>query len=168
MVGEAMIKERIERHPAFRVVGIKETVNVIEAEHEPRIPQIWKELASNGELEQISSLENQEPHGMLGVCADLDEESGVMNYYAAAASDAPAPEGMAVLEIEANTWAIFEAAGDMPDAIQNTWRKIFTEWLPVADYAYANAPQLEIYPKGKNLSEDCKCEVWIPVVKKRA
>ena len=32
--------------------------------------------------------------------------------------------------VSAGTWAVFQCVGPMPDAIQNMWERIYSEWLP--------------------------------------
>jgi hypothetical protein len=64
------------------------------------------------------------------------------------------------------TWAVFESVGPMPDAIQDVWRRIFSEWFPTNEYEHADGPELEVYEDGGMSSPDYKCWVWIPVVKK--
>ncbi len=54
----------------------------------------------------------------------------------------------------------------MPGAIQTLQRRIISEWLPTSGYAYANAPDIEVYSDGNQQAADYKCEVWLPVVKK--
>ena len=33
-------------------------------------------------------------------------------------------------QVAASTWAIFEAVGPFPDALQNVWGRIYSEWFP--------------------------------------
>ena len=75
-------------------------------------------------------------------------------------------EDLEVREIPASTWAIFESVGAMPSAIQKVWSRIFTEWFPSAGYEHADAPELEVYPKGNVNDENYRCEIWFHVVKK--
>lgn len=69
-------------------------------------------------------------------------------------------------EIPAATWAIFESVGPMPDAIQNLNKRIYSEWFPTTSYERAGEFDMEVYPSGGADSENYRCEVWIPVVKK--
>ena len=69
-------------------------------------------------------------------------------------------------EISAQTWAVFESIGPMPDAIQKVWGRICSEWFPATSFEHADAPDLEVYPAGDAGSEDYRCEVWVPIIKK--
>ncbi|KAB8138124.1 AraC family transcriptional regulator, partial [Gracilibacillus oryzae] len=55
----------------------------------------------------------------------------------------------------------------MPDAIQNVWKRIFSEWFPSTGYEHADAPELEVYYPGDPASADYRSEVWIPVIDKK-
>lgn len=51
----------------------------------------------------------------------------------------------------------------MPEAIQNLWKLIISEWLPNSNYEIVEAPDFEIYYAGDNQSPSYQSEVWIPV-----
>jgi AraC family transcriptional regulator len=55
----------------------------------------------------------------------------------------------------------------MPEAIQNLQKRIVSEWLPLSGYEYANAPDIEVYPEGDQRSQNYRCEVWLPVTRKK-
>ena len=65
------------------------------------------------------------------------------------------PEGFVTRIIPAFTWAVFPVRGAMPDALQDTNIKIFSEWLPalkeyefVAGYCVEMYDIPDKYPKG--------------------
>ncbi|TCT16214.1 GyrI-like small molecule binding protein [Natranaerovirga pectinivora] len=69
-------------------------------------------------------------------------------------------------EVPSATWAVFESIGPLPKAMQDIWRRIFSEWFPATGYEHADAPELEVYLPGNISDEDYKCEIWIPIIKK--
>ncbi|MEG1578851.1 MAG: GyrI-like domain-containing protein, partial [Oscillospiraceae bacterium] len=81
-------------------------------------------------------------------------------------------EGFVTRTIPAFTWAVFPCVGAMPDAMQGTNRKIFTEWLPgCKDYEFAAGYIVEMYNAPDNYKngvqdENYYSEIWIPVKKK--
>ncbi len=166
--GDVSMNFKIEKKPAFTVVGFKENVSTVNGENNKRIPQIWCEVNQNGMSEQICKLMTAEPMGMLGVCGSFSEETKSFDYYiAVAVKDGTAvPENLSKLEVPESTWAIFKSVGPMPDAIQDVWKRIYSEWFPTSEYKSAGTPELEVYPDGDTTSKDYVCEVWIPVVKK--
>jgi len=44
-------------------------------------------------------------------------------------------------------------------------KNTFTQWLPGSDYTHARAPEMEVYPPGKD-GPEVLCEFWLPVIKK--
>jgi AraC family transcriptional regulator len=70
------------------------------------------------------------------------------------------------LEVAASTWAIFEAVGPFPDALQNVWGRIYSEWLPSSNYELAEGPEI-LWNESKEVSSpNFRSEIWVPVLKK--
>ena len=76
------------------------------------------------------------------------------------------PGGLAILEVPALTWAIFEAAGPFPDTLQNVWGRIYSEWFPSAIYELAMGPEMLWNESKDTSSPNYRSEIWIPVIKK--
>jgi len=55
----------------------------------------------------------------------------------------------------------------MPTANQEPQTHIVSGWLPVSGYKHADAPDIEVYPEGGQSAPSYKCEVWLPVTKKK-
>ncbi|MEA5015303.1 MAG: AraC family transcriptional regulator [Candidatus Limiplasma sp.] len=161
--GVAAMNYRVEEKENFRVVGVKESVSTVDGVNFKKIPQMWADLPKETFME-ILALSDRDPSGVLGVCADMDEDC--FDYWIAAATGAPCPPGLASLEIPACTWAVFEATGPMPGAIQELFSRIYTEWLPTSGYEHAPAPDIEWYSDGDMGSPGYKSAVWIPLLKK--
>lgn len=71
------------------------------------------------------------------------------------------------------SWAVFPCKGPVPDSLQKTEEKIFSEWLPNnSAYEVAEHYNVEMYTctadyeKG-NADESYCCEIWIPVKKRQ-
>jgi AraC family transcriptional regulator len=82
--------------------------------------------------------------------------------------DGPLPEEYEVITIPAATWAVFEAAGQLPKALHNLKDKVFTEWFPSTGYEHDNKPEMEIYLPGDPNAPDYRCQFWEPVIKKNS
>jgi AraC family transcriptional regulator len=162
--GDAEMNYRIEKKEAFRIVGVKEHFDMNLEEAFAQVPLFWQKTIEAGLMPAVLELLNQPPLGLLGVSTSVSGND--FDYYIATATDKHAPEGMSEFEVPACTWAIFESVGAMPHAIQNLQKRIITEWLPTSGFEYANAPDIEVYPKGDQQSPQYRCEVWLPVVKK--
>lgn len=162
--GDAQMNYKIESREAFRIVGPKRHYPMNVEDNFAQVPLFWQETAQAGTIPVLCGLMDRQPYGILGVSTCMNGSD--FDYYIAAASVKPAPEGMEEFTVPACTWAIFECVGPMPNAIQELQKRIVTEWLPVSGYEYADAPDIEVYPEGDQTSRDYRCEVWLPVKKK--
>lgn len=163
--GEVEMNYRIEKKEAFRIVGVKEHLDMTVEESMERVPQFWAETLQSGMFEVVCKLSNQEPCGVLGVSTCMNGKD--FDYYIACASDMKTTENTCEYEIPAATWAIFECIGPMPLAMQDLQKRVVAEWLPTSGYEYADAPDIEVYPEGDTLSPGYRSEIWLPVIKKK-
>jgi AraC family transcriptional regulator len=74
--------------------------------------------------------------------------------------------GYEISTMPANTWAVFKCVGPMPAAMHEVWKRIYSEWLPQAEYERIQDCDFEVYTEGDNQSKDCISEIWMPVKKK--
>ena len=162
--GASEMDYRIVKKDKFRIVGIKDLIEKSVEESFKVVPRLWNQAAQEGKIPQIAALMNNEPMGILGVSACMDDLDR-WEYYIAAASDKEIPEGMSEYIVPASTWAVFTGQGPIPNSIQELEKRIVTEWLPTSGYEYANAPDIEVYLNAD--PADSKFEVWLPIVKKQ-
>ncbi|MEG1884429.1 MAG: effector binding domain-containing protein, partial [Clostridia bacterium] len=130
------------------------------------VPEFWAEHYRSGK--------NQTVCGMYGI--NIDEEMGGKEFEYLLADDydgkSRVPEGFVTRTIPAFTWAVFPCIGAMPNAMPETNRKIFTEWLPgCKDYEFAAGYNVEMYSDPANYKNGVQderyySEIWIPVKKK--
>lgn len=157
--GDVEMKVRIEKKPAFTVVGIKKAfrndavVNLI--------PEFWDNTPKET-YDKLMALGNAEPKGFIGLCTDFDG-SHKFYYYIAVATTQNAPEGFMNYTVPAATWAILEKDGDLMELNSRFWK----EWLPSSGYRRAalRIPDIEVYPETNMPKENYKYELWFPVVK---
>ena len=155
---------------SFKVCGIGRQFSSVGGQNLKDIPEFWKEAEQDGTLMRLAQLGEKSRHHLkdgftAALCyKDTDTEDD-WSYMIAVEGDT-AEAGLEVIEIPAQTWAIFESRGPMPGAIQQVWERIFNEWFPTSEYEHAKAPELEAYTKGDTTKDDYYCEVWIPVKKK--
>lgn len=94
------------------------------------------------------------------------EEKGELDQYIGVATTQENPGRFSKLEVPALIWAIFESTGPFPHTLQETWRRIYSEWFPSSNYQVTEGPEI-LSIKSKDLSSpSVKCEIWIPVLKK--
>jgi AraC family transcriptional regulator len=161
---------RIEEKPAFNVVGKALRVATKDGENFRVIPQFWQQCLRDGSHDQLVGLAAKGevlPNVTLGICMDFTDSMEAFTYMIAAQSPpGTIPDGMVERAIPAATWAVFESKGAMPQAIQDVWGKIWSEFFETAPFIHGAAPDIEVYPKGDATSADYVSEVWVPVIQK--
>ena len=163
--GEEAMKYRIEEKEGLLLVGMVESIRKINGDEDfERISQIWAEL-SEEKMNQLMKLSNDQIEGLVG--ASVSQGENGFEYYVAVTTDEKAPSPLQSLEIKPQTWAIFESVGPLPKALVSLWQRIFTEWFPHSGYECVEAPCLEVYSAGDISETDYRCEIWVPVVKKK-
>lgn len=151
---------RIEKKDAFRIVGVSQPLDKEIEKNFAVVPKMWQEAAADGTIQQLASLMDAVPMGLLGVSACNDAEQ--WKYFIAVSSTKETVEFEEYI-VPAATWAIFAGTGTNL-SIQELEQRIVTEWLPTSGYEYANAPDIEVYLNPD--PENAQYEVWIPVKRK--
>jgi AraC family transcriptional regulator len=116
-------------------------------------------------VERLKQLSDQEPEGVVAVCDNLDPsraEGTELDYYHAVITSAAAPEGATALAVPAGTWAVFTASGPAPQAIQELWRDVFTEWFPSNPYRSRTGPEI-LRTRLSPGTNEADAELWLPV-----
>lgn len=166
--GENHMNYQIEQWPAFKVMGISHTMKTADAFE--IVPQIWQQKWKDGTMTKfIQNFPDYRPAGFLGIAVGGQwGNSDEMNYIIGVTNHVDVPDcehkpllsGMEEFSFPAATWAIFEANGELPDAIQNIYKQFYSEWLPNSGYELADLPVFECY-----LQEN-RQEIWIAIIKK--
>ncbi|MGE7632058.1 AraC family transcriptional regulator [Bacillus paramycoides] len=160
---------RIEEKDPFRIIGIQKRVPIVFTGVNEEIASMWKSLDSQS-IETLKSLSNIEPTGIISASTNFSErrleEKGELDHYIGVATTKDCPEQFKQLEVAASTWAIFEAVGPFPYALQNVWGRIYSEWFPSSNYELAEGPEI-LWNEQKDISSpNFKSEIWIPVLKR--
>ena len=152
---------KIVQKEAFTVIGIQKKFLYENAASE--IPEFWSENFKDGKKSTVC--------GMFGI--NIDETMGgkEFEYLIADKYDGKSvvPQGFVTRTIPAFTWAIFPCVGAMPESMQSTSKKIFSEWLPnCKEYEFAAGYNVEMYEDPMNYKKGVKdekyySEIWIPV-----
>lgn len=164
----------IEKMDSFKVIGFQQEIPM-ERGYE-LCPRFWDKVKEDymRALCQGKKAENAVERavkecciGLFGVCLDDEKNPGAFTYMIAGHYDGrPVPDGLAVREIPAATWAKFRAQGPLPGSLQTLNSQIFQEWLPGNEqYELAFPVNVEVYPSSE-MGPDYECFIWLPVVEK--
>lgn len=162
--GANTMEYSIKEKEAFTVIGVSKRFGFDNSTK--AIPEFWGEFCQTEISKHIC--------GVYGIC--LDEDNGASDFEYLIADDyipwKTVPDGCVAHTFEKQTWAVFPCRGPMPNSLQSTNAKIFSEWVPnCKDYEMAANITVELYSNPKdfpkhNQDENYYCEIWIPVKKK--
>lgn len=173
LTGGSSMDYRIEKPGAFRVVCKRKMV--VKPENQTATADIsafWDECAKNGVTQKICGYIPNEPKlkGLLGICfSDGTAEACRFPYGIGAEYDGRpvADPELEIVNIPAQTYAVFTCKGKMPEAFAETYKRIVTEFFPQnSKYEYGRGIELEVYPSDKVDDPDYTCEIWVAVNEK--
>lgn len=143
---------KITEKPELKLIGIKKAFNSTNSNE--GIPKFWDEIMKTADWA------NGLIKGLYGLCY---EENGDNFLYMIADDYDPqkkVPKHYEIITLPKCLYAIFPCKGKIPDAIQDTNTKIFSDWLPnCKDYKKKENYTLEVY------LENDYTEIWIPIEK---
>ncbi|WP_406469272.1 AraC family transcriptional regulator [Streptomyces hirsutus] len=166
--GSSSMRYRVVDRPDFSVVGLKARVPLVHTGPNQAIIDFVRGIDPRMP-ERLEKLSDQEPQGIVAVCDDLDPsraEGTELDYYHGVITSAAAPEGTAVLSVPAGTWAVFTASGPAPQAIQELWRDVFTQWFPSTPYRSRPGPEI-LRTRLSADGTEADAELWLPVERDR-
>jgi AraC family transcriptional regulator len=166
--GSEMNYRIVEKEP-FKLVGFKKRVPIIFEGVNLEIAKMT-ELLTLEVIEKLKALSNMEPTGIVSASANFSEgrmeEKGELDHYIGVATSSDETGGFDVLEIDAGMWAIFESIGSFPEALQNVWGRIYSEWFPSSGYEAVEGPEILWNESQDTENPRYRSEIWIPVKKK--
>lgn len=123
------------------------------------IPTFWREYFAQGLGDIVC--------GMIGICLEENKETREFRYGIGCEWEEgkEIPDGFEAIIVPANTWACFTCVGAMPNAIQDMWKRVYSEWLPQSGYEIVPNYDMEVYTEGEVSSSDYISQIWIPVRK---
>ncbi|MEU4833857.1 AraC family transcriptional regulator [Streptosporangium sp. NPDC023615] len=162
--GSSSMRYRLVDKAAFTVVGLRTRIPLVHAGPNQAIIDFVRGIDPRA-LERLEKLSDQEPHGIVAVCDDLDPgraEGTELDYHQGVITSMAAPEGTSTLAVPAGTWAVFTVSGPVPRAIQELWRDVFTEWFPSNPYRTRIGPEILRVRLSPDKTE-ADAELWLPV-----
>ncbi|MBK3639417.1 AraC family transcriptional regulator [Streptomyces sp. MBT33] len=166
--GSSSMRYRIVTKADFSVVGFRKRVPLVHAGPNQAIIDFVRGIDPQT-VERLGKLSDQEPHGIVAVCDDLDPsraEGTELDYYHGVITSEDAPEDTVALAVPAGTWAVFTTSGPAPQAIQEMWRDVFTEWFPSNSYRSRSGPEI-LRTRLSHGTGEADAELWLPVEPER-
>jgi predicted transcriptional regulator YdeE len=123
------------------------------------IPRQWEDFMKLGRLP------GQVGDTGYGAIAGGDQKTQTMEYMCAVEVESfdALPKELGRMRVPAVRYAVFLHEGNVA-AIQNTWREIFSSWLPSSGMRSAETPDFEVYDERFDAETgDGGVEIWVGV-----
>ncbi|MDL2253892.1 AraC family transcriptional regulator [Ruminococcaceae bacterium OttesenSCG-928-I18] len=163
--GGNTMEYRLVEKGAFHIVGYKKRITLQFEGENRQMDSLVAQMTSEA-IARLKNLCDTEPKGILHVSANFTERIGEgteLDQYLGVATTTSPPEGFDALAVEACRWAVFTIQGPYPSAMQDTWARIYAEWLPTAPWQLTGGPEI-LWNEGTDYAKlDFKSEIWIPV-----
>jgi len=157
------MEPRITDHDAFAVVGLPLKVGHATT-HE--ISTLWDRL-----IARVGEIPGRIEGSAYGLLYNFDKREGSFDYLASVAveGDAAVPDGMARIEVAAQTYAVFTHRIENPVLSQDlprVFNYIYGTWLPDSGYLVAEGPEIEYYDSRFDPNNNSgEIDLYIPVCK---
>lgn len=171
LTGGSKMDYRIVKRDSFQVVCKRKKVGKPQAANATRdITEMWQTCGADGTMEKLVGCMPKNPvmKGLLGICfsSELDAKQfpyGIGVEY----GGGKVADGLELVTIPANTYAVFTSKGKMLDAFIDTYNRIVTEFFPQSSkYEYAENIEFEVYSSADTQNPNYECEIWIAVKEK--
>lgn len=163
--GQSMDVKLIEK-PAFQIVGVSQKVPLQYQGENQAIMELAQRITPQQRAE-MHTFDDVYPHQVVNASFDFHEgrttEGGEMTHMIGFATlQENTYEDLEQLSVPAHTWAVFPNEGPFPQTLQETWARIFSEWLPSSGYQVVAAPEIS-FTQYQGPAEAKYSEIWLAV-----
>lgn len=163
--GQSMDVKLIEK-PAFQIVGVSQKVPLQYQGENQAIMELAQRITPQQRAE-MHTFDDIYPHQVVNASFDFQEgrttEGGEMTHMIGFATlQENTYEDLEQLSVPAHTWAVFPNEGSFPQTLQETWARIFSEWLPSSGYQVVAAPEIS-FTQYQGPAEAKYSEIWLAV-----
>lgn len=165
--GDIAMDYRIESKEAFSVYGIEEIFTTENGSNLKDIPKFWQDCMNDGQLDKLEASANDGVR-VHSVCDYKQTGNNTFPYMICAFKTKDSKtNGYTQVDVPAATWAIFKSEKykheqTTPSIIQNLVKRVYTDWLPTANYIKIDGYEFELYLEAEDGM--CYCETWIRVI----
>lgn len=166
--GGNIMDYRIEKKDRFSIAGISKRITLVYEGVNTQMDSMWASLKPDDFIE-LKKLSDTTPHGIICASVNFTEdraEGTELDQYIGVATTMTVPDRWETLDVTALTWAVFTSVGEFPKALQDTWARIYSEWLPTSGYEVVPGPEILWNESPDTSKPNYKSEIWIPVMKK--
>lgn len=164
--GGVSMEFRIEQKNKFNLVGVKQEVPIQFEGKNEAIQKLTQSITEEQKAE-MHKLTDVYPYQVLNASYDFDdgrmnEQGKLTHMIGIATTKENSYFDLQQMEIEERTWAVFPNQGEFPRVLQETWGKIYSEWLPTSGYKLVEAPEIS-FTRFEGENTELYSEIWIAV-----
>ena len=163
--GGSTMNYRLEEKEAFYVLEKVESHSLENGQNQTSIPAFWSRCYADNTMDTLLNSASDERY-IFGICYNGESKDSKTFDYSIATKCTQAtiaPAGFRKTCIPKRTWLIFDCIGAMPNAIQDAWRKIVSEFFPTSEYQPTYEMDIEAYTQGDMDAPDYRSEIWVPI-----
>ena len=161
---------KIVEMPAFKFVGVSRRVPMQFEGVNSAIVELANSITQE-QREAMHAIQNIEPYEVVNVSYEHEhnfmKDGGYLTHLIGVLSTKESvSELLDVIEVSSYTWAVLPNEGPFPEILQETYAKIYSEWLPISDYEVIQAPEFSFTKMNIENPNYAYSEIWMPVCKK--
>lgn len=152
--GDVAMDYRIQTKEGFSIYGIEKIFSCLEEDNDQSVSEFWQSTIDNGELDKLVKSTNSRREKALlpvnGISQYRETQNKTFPYMLFGYVNNDAITGIyETADVPTSTWAIFRSREYSPDettiVINNLNKRIYTEWLPTANYEHVEGYEHELY-----------------------
>ncbi|MGW9975194.1 GyrI-like domain-containing protein [Staphylococcus saprophyticus] len=165
--GGTNMKTRIVEQPSFKIVGVQKRVSMQFEGVNNEIVNLADSI-TDSQKKEMHNLQDIEPKEIVNVSYNADEnfikEEGYLTHMVGVlTTQNNISNQLDVININASKWVVFENEGKFPKVLQDTYAKIYSEWLPDTEYKVSDIPMFS-FTKFNDAKKDLAySEIWVAV-----
>lgn len=110
-------------------------------ENKGYISKLWENSRNARKLINLLSLSQEQSDFVYGITSFLSDDW--LGYYIAVPADCSVPKNMAVCELPAAKWTVFEVSDIARSGSDYFFNLFCSQWLPFSGYDYAEIAEIE-------------------------
>ena len=169
VTGGITMEFRIENKSSFNFFGISKRIPMQFEGVNKEVVKLIQSITEE-QKKEMRELQNIAPYEILNISYDADakfmKEEGDLTHMIGVMSTREMSKQLEKLPVEAGLWAVFPNEGLFPSTLQQTWARIYSEWLLSSNYELIDKPSFS-FTKMDELKKDfAYSEIWIPIKEK--
>ena len=169
--GGNIMDYRIETKESFQILCRKKQVVRQNEPPTKEISEFWRQCRADGTIQELCKYNtkgNMFGNSIVGISfsRDLTDEEFPYGIGVAYNGETVTEDSLAVETIPSYTYAVFKCVGPMPEAFQETYKKMYTEFFPASEYQPCMGVEFEVYPSDDVRNSSYTCEIWVAVEKR--